>query len=111
MTDRLVPIGGIELRHSVLVVLARRFGLPRSVDQILEDLEAYGFRPDSDRPGKALADAVRWEIRRGRIERVGWGVYRLGHAPESTMRRARQRMQAALESGRQSQARSHDDAA
>ena len=44
-----------------------------------------------------LADAVRWEIRRGRVQRVGWGVYRIGHVPESTMRRAQRRMWAALD--------------
>ena len=40
MSTEPVPVSGIALRHAVLVVLARRFGLPRSVDQILEDLAA-----------------------------------------------------------------------
>ncbi|HEY6531779.1 MAG TPA: hypothetical protein VIY72_05725 [Acidimicrobiales bacterium] len=97
MCPALTPVGGLDLRHAVLVVLDRRFGLPRTVEQILEDLADAGLRPDADRPGKALADAVRWEIRRGRIERAGWGVYRLGRVPDSTMWRARRRMRAAQE--------------
>ena len=51
------------------------------------------------RPSKAISDALRWEIGRGRVVRLGRGIYVLGDMPRSTKsrimsssRRTRQRI-------------------
>lgn len=36
------------------------------------------------RPNKAASDAVRWEVRKGRVVKVRRGVYRIGTIPRST---------------------------
>ena len=36
------------------------------------------------RPGKVVSDALRWEVRRGRVVRSGRGRYRAGRMPRST---------------------------
>ena len=95
----LAPVRGRVLRHAVLVALDRRYGLPRTVTELLADLAELGVCPASARPGKALADAMRWEVRRGRAVRCGWGIYRLGHLSESTRRRARLAVRGAISPG------------
>lgn len=36
-------------------------------------------------PGnKAVADALRWELRKGRVSKPAWGRYRIGPMPKST---------------------------
>lgn len=39
------------------------------------------------RPSKAVSDALRWEIGRGRVVRLGRGIYVLGDMPRSTKSR------------------------
>jgi len=87
-TAHLVPVRGIDLRYAVLLVLHRRSGRTLSVAEILDDLADRGVWPGGPRAGKAVADAMRWEVRRGRIERVDLGHYRLGRLPDTTRRRA-----------------------
>jgi hypothetical protein len=41
------------------------------------------------RASKVISDALRWELRRGRVIRTGRGVYRYHQAPASTTRRIR----------------------
>jgi hypothetical protein len=41
------------------------------------------------RASKVISDALRWEVRRGRVIRLGRGLYRYGAAPASTARRIR----------------------
>jgi hypothetical protein len=41
------------------------------------------------RASKVVSDALRWEVRRGRVVRLGRGLYRYGAAPASTARRIR----------------------
>lgn len=36
------------------------------------------------RPAKAVSDALRTEVTKGRVVRVGWGRYRPGTVPRST---------------------------
>ena len=44
------------------------------------------------RPSKAVADAIRWEVARGRIVRLGRARYGPGHLPKTTAWRMRQRL-------------------
>jgi hypothetical protein len=41
------------------------------------------------RASKVVSDALRWEIARGRVNRLRRGVYRYGRVPKSTARRIR----------------------
>jgi hypothetical protein len=44
------------------------------------------------RASKAVSDALRWEIGRGRVRRLGRGVYGPGYIPRSTEYRIHQRV-------------------
>ena len=61
-----------------------------TVGQLVQQLKAQGFL-FAGRTSKVISDALRWEVLRGRVRRVGRGVYRLGAAPRSTMSRIRRR--------------------
>ena len=79
-------LAGIKLRYAIVAALiaARR---PMSVEELLESFERRGLTVRSSYPAKAVADAVRWEIRRGRVARVRRGVYAAGTVAPSTRRR------------------------
>jgi hypothetical protein len=95
-----VPLSGLGLRYAALLVLYQRFGLTRTMPEMLDDLRSLGVSPAGAPPNKALADALRWEVRRGRVERVAHGRYRLGYLPETTHRRARRAVRLAIQAGR-----------
>ncbi len=95
-----VPIRGLDLRHAALVVLDRRRGEACTIPEMLEDLAVLGVCPDSARPRKALADALRWEVARGRVERVALGVYAIGYLPRTTRWRAAKAVRVAVEARR-----------
>ena len=38
----------------------------------------------SGRPSKVVSDALRWEVRKGRVVRISRDVYRIGSMPRST---------------------------
>jgi hypothetical protein len=63
-----------------------------TVDDLLAAVEAMGGRLDEDAPRKQVADAIRWEIAKGRVRRAGWGRYAPGHVPRSTVRYMRRRL-------------------
>ncbi len=48
----------------------------------------YGFDLGG-RASKIISDALRWEVRRGRVVRLARGRYRFGRATRSTVRRVR----------------------
>jgi hypothetical protein len=98
--DELCPLGGRELRYATLLALAGRFGLPRRVPEMLADLADMGIRPGGTPANKVLADALRWEVQRGRVERVAHGRYRLASLPDTTRRRAKAAVRAAIETHR-----------
>jgi hypothetical protein len=77
-------LSGITLRY-VLTAHLRRDG-EQSVAELLARLEADGAWLVG-RPSKVVSDALRWEIRRGRVVRTGWGTYAPGHIPRATWHR------------------------
>jgi len=83
-----------ELRYvltATLVDANRRMTvseLARTVDEF--DIAIAG------RATKAVSDALRAELGRGRIRRVSWGVYEGGIMPESTWRYVRRRARVAI---------------
>jgi hypothetical protein len=96
----LTLLSGLELRYAALLVLHQRFGLPRTIPEMLDDLRSLGVWPAVLPPNKALADALRWEVARERVERVAHGRYRLGYLPDTTRRRARRAVRLAVHAGR-----------
>ena len=93
---REVPLSGRELRHACLALIdgARR---PLTVAELRRRLEAAGFTVRGADPNKKLADVLRWEVTRGRLQRVGRGCYDVGHLPKVTASRVRRRWRESLE--------------
>jgi hypothetical protein len=89
-TTSTVTVTGLDLRAVCLVVLAAR-GQPMALRDLDREVRAAGFTPPG-RPGKAIADALRWEVRRGRVRRVGPGRYAAGVIAKSTGHRMRARV-------------------
>ena len=58
------------------------------------DLEADGFSL-GPQPNKVVADAIRWEVRRGRVLRLRRGTYVGGVVPHTSEFRMRARLRAA----------------
>ena len=80
---------GIELRYVLTHHLAHH-GRATIVDQI-DALAAHGFDVDG-RPSKSISDALRWEMRRGRVRRFKRGLYGPGSMPRSTEYRIHERV-------------------
>jgi hypothetical protein len=72
---------GIELRYLVTMNLAVHG--PATVVEIVELLEYQGF-VIAGRASKTVSDALRWELRRGRVRRIRRGKYGPGRMPRST---------------------------
>lgn len=77
-------VGGRDLRY-LLTILLHRHG-PLTVARLVTLLEAEGFAVRG-RASKEVSDALRWEIGRKRVVRLGRGRYAPGVMPPSTARR------------------------
>lgn len=88
MTEKRV-LRGIELRY----VLTHNLDVhgPASIYEMLKLLESQGFAVVGH-PSKAVSDALRWELRRGRARRLRRGVYGPGTMPRSTEYHIHQRV-------------------
>jgi hypothetical protein len=64
---------------------------PASVTELIGALDHHGFCV-SGRPSKAVSDALRWEIERGRVHRLARGRYGPAYIPRSTEYRIHQRV-------------------
>ncbi len=73
---------GMGLRYLACTAL-RKPGRPMTVAELVVAIEAQGFSI-GDNANKVVADALRWEVRKGRIVKVGRGRYRYGRMPRST---------------------------
>jgi hypothetical protein len=80
---------GIELRYVLTMHLAVHG--PASVTELIGALDHHGFCV-SGRPSKAVSDALRWEIERGRVHRLARGRYGPAYIPRSTEYRIHQRV-------------------
>jgi hypothetical protein len=80
-------IRGLRLRE-LLVLILLRHQAPMTIAALVAAVEACGFGIDG-RTGKVVSDQLRYELARGRVRRVGRGVYVAG----SVTRQARWRMQ------------------
>ena len=80
---------GIELRYVLTWHLALHG--PATIAEMIDALTWHGFCV-SGRASKAVSDALRWEIERGRVYRIGRGRYRSADIPRSTEYRIHQRV-------------------
>lgn len=87
-----VPVAqGRELRALlVLQLLAAEGSL--SVGDLVAGVERAGFT-FVGRPGKVVSDALRWEVRRGRVAKTGRGRYRSGYVAKSSRHGLRRRVE------------------
>lgn len=87
MTKRLLR--GTELRY----VLTHHLFVhgPATVAELVEMLAWYGFETRV-RPSKAISDALRWEMGRGRVCRRGRGRYASVWMPRGTEHRIHTRV-------------------
>lgn len=83
---------GRRLRWVLLVLLADGH-CPLTVAELIRGLERAGWSIHG-RPSKAVSDALRWEVRRGRVVRVARSTYAVGHLPRSTAWWVRQQVRA-----------------
>lgn len=87
-SPRPIPtLWGRSLRF-VLVNEMMMAGGPVTVAELVDLVGEAGF-PLRGRASKVISDALRWEVRRGRVVRLRRGVYRYRSAPRSTARRIR----------------------
>lgn len=97
MTGSLI-LRGIELRYALTVYM--QLHGPASVPELLDALDHWDFGV-AGRPSKAVSDALRWEMGRGRVARVGRGRYKaVGWIPRGTQHRMHQRVLALREKAR-----------
>ena len=81
---------GNRIRSAACVVLFRT-RRPMPLGELADAIEALGI-PLGPRRTKTLADALRWEIARGRITRSGRGIYRAREIPRTTLNAMRDRV-------------------
>jgi hypothetical protein len=87
------PLGGLLLRYEICLLLhdSRR---ALTVAELVARIEADGFSLGA-RPNKVVADAIRWEVRRGRVIKLRRGTYLGGLVPRTSEFRMRARLRAA----------------
>lgn len=81
---------GRGLRHLLVVTLADA-NRPLALSELAEAVTSQGATLP-DQATKALSDALRWELRAGRVRRVRRGTYEFAGAPPSTLRWIRVRV-------------------
>lgn len=85
---------GIELRYVLAMQLAVHG--PATIAELIDALQWHSFGVRG-RPSKAISDALRWEVERGRVRRLGRGRYGPGSMPRGTEHRIHQRVLALRE--------------
>ena len=88
---------GLELRSLLVLLLVARAG-PMTVHDLVSAVERRGFALPR-RASKDVADALRWEVRRGRAVRLHRGRYGAGTVAKVTRNRMRARVAATRNRG------------
>jgi hypothetical protein len=87
--EPLMRVKGLDLRYLLSWLLADSGSA--TVPELLDRLAMYGFGVDG-RPSKTVSDALRWELRHGRVLQHGRGLYGPGPTPRATEYRIHQRI-------------------
>ena len=82
-------VRGIELRY--LLAMHLLLHGPATVSELVDMLAWHGFETKG-RTSKAVSDALRWELSRGRVRRLGRALYGPGSVPRATEYRIHQRV-------------------
>jgi hypothetical protein len=85
----MMNLHGIELRYVLAMQLAVHG--PATIGELIDALTWHGFCVRG-RPSKVISDALRWEIERRRVRRLGRGRYGPGYMPRGTEHRIHQRV-------------------
>ena len=80
---------GIELRYVLTMHLAHNG--PATIAEMMEALKSHGFCIPG-RASKVISDALRWEMGRDRVRRLGRGLYGPRYIPRGTEYRIHQRV-------------------
>jgi hypothetical protein len=96
MDDRPPPpiLRGIDLRYFLTLHLIDT-DRTASIRDLTGAVADAGFALEG-RPSKVISDALRWEVRKGRVQRLGRGRYRTGRMPRSTVWWIRRRVTTTL---------------
>lgn len=90
----MLRLRGRDLRYVLTMHIALHG--PATVPDLISALTWHGFDV-AGRPSKTVSDALRWEIRRGRVRRLERGLYDYGFMPRSTEYRIHKRVLALRE--------------
>src|SRR5437763_15678012 len=85
------PVAAGLCRRSLLVLLLLDARRPMTVAELEAGVRRAGFTV-TGRPGKVVADALRWEVARGRVRKLRRGVYIGGTVAKTTKHRMRHRV-------------------
>ncbi len=75
------PLSGMDLRHLLTVLLLDAGQL--TTDELVAAVRSSG-RDVAGRASKTVSDALRWEVRKGRVVRIRRSTYAPGSMPRST---------------------------
>lgn len=81
------PLRGRALRFVLIDEMLRRHDMTVA-EMVAVLVKQHGFNLGG-RASKVISDALRWEVRRGRVVRLARGRYRFNRATRSTVRRVR----------------------
>lgn len=74
-------LAGLDLRYVLTLTLLNEG--PATVRELVRRLDQAGLCV-AGRASKTVSDALRWEVRKGRVRRVGRAMYAPGRMPRST---------------------------
>ncbi|MDH4278804.1 MAG: winged helix-turn-helix domain-containing protein [Acidimicrobiia bacterium] len=72
-----------ELRYLAVAELIEA-GRSMSAMELAEVIQSRGLVIRGDKPNKTVADALRWEVAKGRVLKPGRGRFQAGRMPRST---------------------------
>jgi hypothetical protein len=82
------PLKRHWLRHAVFLVL-HDVGRPMQVRELVAELARRGLTTVRTTESRAVSDALRAEVRAGRVRRIGWGRYVMARSTSGHVRYAR----------------------
>lgn len=76
-------VGSRELRYLAVAELIES-GRPMTARELAATIQQRGLTIRATKPNKAVSDALRWEVAKGRVVKPARGVFVAGRMPRST---------------------------
>lgn len=76
-------VGSRELRYLAVAELVQS-GRSMTAKELAAVIQGRGLTIGAAQPNKAVSDALRWEVAKGRVDKPARGVFRAGRMPKST---------------------------